>query len=212
MPGVLGFKLYGKQNLTRIKRAAAKSTAYVAGDLIVVSTYSSLTDNSMSVARPLLAGDISANYKLADTTTMAGILAFALHTESANASGIIATQPSVTNVAAAARPIYALPGYGAGMEVEGTNGHSQLQFGLIDSQTILRMALLGSLGAATSAHIDALAGVDLTSGLYTVDTGATDKCFKIVDIDDQAPEGNIVYVRLLETFQQNLVGVPYAAR
>ena len=202
----------GKRSVTREPHfPMAKSTAFNYGDVLVLTTVSALTTSSAQVLRPLLAADITAAYQ-DGSAHVCGIHSICPYTETTNSSGIVATQPSVTNVAAAARPIYALPGVSAGYAVDPNIGHSLLNPIIADSQTWFRAPLLASIGAATAAMVGATAGIDLTSGIFTVDTGATTKILEIVKIADGDPAGNIVYVRVLPAFQQNLTAYPYTAQ
>lgn len=209
MPGFTAGKVVGKKNFSVAKRPIGKSVDLVSGDIVVLTTVSAKTTSSTPVIRPLLAADIAALYQ-DGSGNVCGIFGIAQHTQSTNSSGIVATQPSVTNVAASARPIYALPGVSAGYEVDPNVGFSLDNPIIADDTTLFRANLV--TGTATSAIVGTLAGVDLTSGVYTVSTSATTKIFTIEDIDDQDPNGTAVYVRVLPAFQQYSTGFPYTAQ
>ena len=209
MPGFTPGKVEGKKNFSVKRRPIGKSVDLILGDIVVLTTVSAKTTSAMPVLRPLLAADIAALYQ-DGSGNVCGIFGVATHTHSTNSSGIVATQPSVTNVAASARPIYALPGVSAGYEVDATNGFSLDTPVIADDQTLFYARLL--TGSASNILTGTQAGIDLTSGVYTVNTSATTKIFTIEGYDPQDPFDTAVYVRVLPAFQQYSTGFPYTAQ
>lgn len=204
------------------------ANALQAGDLVCLTTKSTLTSSSNVVTRPLLAADKTAHYK--EGTPVAGILGVAVTSVTTNASGVAGAPPALGGISTNAAINYPLSGP-AMQAVDVASGRSYLPVYMFGGRNIFKARLDTAAGAVTLAHQydDTLAGFILTttSGItvFTVDTGAAaaDQCIRIVGPDEQDPlyntsvaqsaaNGCYVFFEALSSFSQVLTGVPYSTQ
>jgi hypothetical protein len=219
VPTVLPYVL--ADNLSGTGTPPAANLNY--GDLIVLTTKSTLTANSVPVARMLLAADVTASYE--EGGNICGVLGVMITSQ---------TSTSATGVAGASSnaypggTIYPLPNdsarYPAYIQA---SGRSVLRVA-VASDNVFVAALYTGGGSVTlgDQYNNTLAGLNLstTSGVttYTVNTGAAVKCLTIIGpvIDQpgyntlvaQNAAGPLVYVKFLGAYAQNLIGYNYSSQ
>lgn len=196
------------------------AAAMQAGDVVVYTTASALTDGGVAVVRPLLAADKSANYENG-SGLRCGILGICDCGVSTDSTGVVMAAASLGGV------ISPNPGM-ASMNPLSLNGHSVSTFVIADASTIFRADL--ATAAANANAFEALKGtlagitITVTNGVtvYTVDTAATGEaqCLYIYDID----VSDTTYKKLLvgvysaagltpvSSYLQSQTNVPYTAQ
>lgn len=228
--GMLGTPSVGKYLLANSMTGTGTPPAngLNAGDLVVLTTKSTLTSNSNVVVRMLLAADKSAHYK--EGTPVAGILGVAASSVQTNASGVAQPGPAaggITTTASISYP-YSEPAlWGA----DPASGRNYLKVDLFLPGNVFIGRLDMAAGAITLQHQydNTLAGfiLNTTTGVttYTVDTGAAaaDQCLRIIGPNTQDPlyntlvaqnaaVGPSVFFEVLDSFSQALTGVDYSTQ
>lgn len=204
------------------------ANALQAGDLVALTTKSTLTSSSNVVTRMLLAADKTAHYK--EGTPVAGILGVSAQAVTTNASGVAGAPPPLGAITTNAAINYPLSGP-AMQAVDSASGRSYIAVYLFGGRNVFRGRLDMAAGAITLAHQydNTLAGfiLNTTSGIttYTIDTGAAaaDQCVRIIGPDEQDPlyntvvaqsatTGPAVFFEVLSSFAQVLTGVDYSTQ
>lgn len=189
-----------------IYRPNGKSATINCGDPVVMTTNTTYTTASNPVARTLLAADIAALYL---QTAVAGILGFSLQDAVTNSSGIAISQVVYSAKAAAAEPILQSPSYGFGLPPDPNISYTELQIAVAVPGQVFR----GKLKTGTASNLSlGLAGIDLTSSVFTVDTGATTKILSVIDWERLPAGGSYVYFEVLPSYCQYLTGVNYTSQ
>lgn len=190
-----------------------------AGDLVVLTTKSTLTASSIPVVRMLLAADKTAHYK--EGTPVAGILGIIAYGVRGNGSGQAIGGPSPAPLAAAGADL--TPNFASiaqGDPQDSNTNRSWLRIILANESNVFRIATLTT--AATPALIGTQIGLTLstTSGIttYSADTGPSsgDAVAVVVGVDSTdllyGSAGGHIFIKFLPAFCQILTGVSYSTQ
>lgn len=199
-----------------------------AGDIVVLTTKSTLTSGGNTVGRMLLAADVTAHYK--EGTPVAGVFGVARDSARSNASGVALGSTPLGGITTSAAIPY--PYSYAGMQPpDDATGRSQLSVDVFAGGQVFMGQLYVGGGAITLQHqYDyTLAGFHLstTGGIttYTIDTGAAaaDQCLRIIGPNMEDPFYNVltttaqttaptVFFEVLGAFEQASTGVVYSTQ
>lgn len=192
-----------------------------AGDVVVLTTKSTLTANSVPVVRMLLAADKAADYK--EGTPIAGILGIIGYGVSGNGSGQANGGPSPAPLAAAGADLISnFPSIALGDPQDSNTNRSWLRIILANETNIFRFAITGT--AATPALIGTQCGLTLSvsSGVttYTVNetsiTTGNVAVATIVGVDSTdllyGSAGGHVFVKFLPSYCQINTAVNYSTQ
>lgn len=198
------------------------------GDLVVLTTNSSLTSGGNVVCRQLLAADKTAHYK--EGTPVAGILGVAMSSVQTNASGVAGAPPPLGGVTTNAAIPYPLSDP-ALQQTDVASGRSYQRVATFGGNNVFLGGLNTSGGAITLQHQydNTLAGftISTTSGIttFTIDplAASADQCVEILGPNEQDPLYNTsvgtsatvfatVFFRVLPSFAQILTGVNYSTQ
>lgn len=184
-----------------------KSKTIAQGDALIRTTVAGATTGGKPVVRILTATDITTNAYI-ETAVTIGTIGVSLVDAVADSSGYAGTRVVPSGPAAASGVIYGLPTYPAGLAAD-ADGFSMIPVALWGEGNRFRVKLKS--GTASQALVGTKAGIDLTSGVFTIDTAATTKTHKIVAWDDQDLTASIVIVELLAVYDQYQLGLNSAA-
>lgn len=188
------------------------------GDLVVLTTKTTLTSGGIVVTRMLLAADKTAHYK--EGTPVAGIFGVSPYDAATDANGIVNASVPAPNIATGAAISYNFPSMSGDAPPDTATNRSRVQPFLAN----LTNVFVGALDSATASHAldGTLAGFILTvsSGVttYTIDTGAAaaDQCITIIKPNESDPLYNAakgsVFFQFLPAFCQSLTGVSYSTQ
>lgn len=187
----------------------AKSETINVGDPLVLTTDSDETTGSTPVARVLLAADVSASYQEGGAT--AGIYGFAAASAVTDASGVASSAPAYANKLASAEPTLQVPTYGASIDVDPNIGYTRIKTFVAHPHIVFRGKLGGGgTTTASAALIGTSAGIDIASGVFTVDTSESVKPLTIVGWDQSNPA--YVFFTVKPAYCQALTGVLYTSQ
>lgn len=207
------------------------AAAVYAGDLVALTTKSTLTASSQVVVRQLLAADKTAHYL--EGSPVAGILGVCMNDVSSSAAGIALSPPVIApGITAGAAISYPLSESAMWGQDRATN-RNYMKVALFVPGNVFIGRLDMTAGAITLGHqFDGkLAGLILTttSGVtaYTIDSATAsgaDACCRIIGPVEQDPlyntavsagvavQGPSVYFEMLASFSQYLTGVSYSTQ
>lgn len=187
------------------------------GDLVVLTTKSTLTTNATPVVRTLLAADKTAHYLQGGVA--AGILGMGLSDMVTNSSGVANASINPGGVSAGG-VIYPLPSDSAGWGLDTNTGRSFYGVALASGENLFYGYLDSSSANATPALDSTLAGFILTGTApttFTVDTNAAtaDQCIIIVRCVETDPNygkaSGLVVFRFVGSFNQYATGINYSS-
>lgn len=184
------------------------------GDVVVLTTKSTLTSGGVVVVRTMLAADKTAHYK--EGIPVAGLLGIATCDASSNSSGTPTSPSALGGVASGGQVVYPY-GYPGTIGLDPLTNRGYLPVMVFAPGYIFKGQL--NSGNASSALTNTLGGLILTSGTFTIDTGAAaaDQCLEIIGPDTSDPNyaagtGTSVLWRMLDSFSQYLTGVSYSTQ
>jgi len=192
------------------------------GDLVALTTKSTLTAAGAVVVRMLLAADKTAHYK--EGTPVAGILGVQEYDASTNSLGQAVGNTAPAGVAVGSGVTYSFPSMAGGIPQDPVTNRSRDQVYSAGQGNVFVAALDATATVGSPALNNTLAGLILTvaSGVttYTIDTGAAaaDQCLEIINCDESDPlyvaatAGCRVFFRFLAAFDQSLTGVNYSTQ
>lgn len=193
----------------------AASQLIQAGDPVVLTNVGGVVR-----VRKLTAADIAAHFQNGGSV-VCGILGLANHAIYTDANGFASGQGTPSTVSPGAAPIYPLPNYASGIDVDPTNGVSRLNVLIANAETYYQGAVAGAADAAVtvdSTFVGKPAGIQIFSttqfALNSASTG-TDICAVITQPNEQSKTFNTsstlstVFWQMLGTFQQYRLGTYY---
>jgi len=184
-----------------------KSTTIQGGEPVVLTTASALTTASNKVVRTLLAADIAALYQ-DGSSNVCGILGFACHDAVTNSSGVANQQHVYSGKSALGEPTFALPSYGLGQPADTNIGYTEIMVWIADPNTVFKGKLIST--STASNLLIGPAGIDLTSGVFTVAPSATTKILDIIAWDPS--DTTYVWFTVKAAFCQLQTMFPYTAQ
>jgi len=197
-PGVVAPRKY---------EVCADSTTAQAGDPVVKTTNSSLTTSSVPVFRPVLAADISALYK--ESSSVCGILGFNCDYWKTDSSGVANTPNTPSTKSGSAEPVRPAPTLASIVPNDPTTTYAMSGVYYMQPGVRARVKVKSTV-TPSAAIVGTTAGIDLTSGVYTLDTAATTKIFLITDW--YSNDLTTVEVELLPAYQQLALGNNYSSQ